>query len=71
MRSMILVDNSIISFANQLDNGIHVPTFTGDVNDEYLLPLTLFLLKIYSVSDVRDAIRTKFLLSELYQIFSQ
>lgn len=54
---IIMVDNSVLSFANNMDNGIYVPTYDGDPNDNELLPLIGFLKQIANVDDVRPHVR--------------
>ena len=60
---MIIVDNSIISFAFNLKNGIPIKAFTGEKNDEELLFLVTFLEEIYSFNDVREHIDKTFKLT--------
>ncbi len=48
---MMLVDNSIISFAFNLKNGIPIKAFVGDKNDDELLYMTTFLEEVFSKQD--------------------
>eukprot|EP00826_Nyctotherus_ovalis_P007231 TRINITY_DN11792_c0_g1_i2.p1 TRINITY_DN11792_c0_g1~~TRINITY_DN11792_c0_g1_i2.p1 ORF type:complete len:207 (-),score=44.66 TRINITY_DN11792_c0_g1_i2:242-862(-) len=48
---MFIVDDSIISFAFQLENGIPVEPFDGSSDDEELLYLKSYLDSIYSLED--------------------
>jgi hypothetical protein len=57
LKDMVIVDNSVISFAGNLDNGMYVPTFEGDPNDRELLPIISFLKEIHDVDDVRSLVR--------------
>jgi len=57
LKNMIIIDNSVICFAENLDNGIYVPTFEGDPNDRELLPIINFLKEIHDVDDVRPYVR--------------
>jgi len=57
LKNMIIIDNSVISFAENLDNGIYVPTFEGDPNDRELLPIIDFLKEIHDVDDVRPYVK--------------
>ena len=50
---MIIIDNSVISFVGNMDNGIYIPTFNGDPDDKELLPIINFLKEIADVDDVR------------------
>ena len=60
---MLIVDNSIISFAFNLNNGVPIKGFFGEKNDEELLYLVTFLEEIYSFDDVRSHIDKTFKLS--------
>ena len=62
---MIIIDNSIISFMNQLDNGIPIKEFKGESNDKELPNLILFLNSIKNANDVRVPIKEKYCLSKL------
>ena len=53
LQNLIVLDNSILSFAAQLDNGIYIPPFLGDAEDRELKPVTNFLKAIADVPDVR------------------
>ena len=48
LKDIVLVDNSIISFAYQMDNGIPIKAFMRQENDEELLFMVTFLEEIYS-----------------------
>jgi TFIIF-interacting CTD phosphatase-like protein len=65
LEDLIIIDNSIISFMNQLDNGIPIKEFKGDSSDRELPNLVLFLKSIKSASDVRVPIKEKYCLSKL------
>lgn len=47
------MDNSIISFAFNLENGVPIKAFVGEGNDEELLYMVTFLEEIYGYTDVR------------------
>ena len=67
MSQIIIVDNSVSSFASQIENGIYVPTYKGDVNDAELEKITSFLEEIADVGDVRPYV-TKFAgIEKLYE----
>ena len=59
-RDIILVDNSIVSFAFNLDNGVPISAFTRQPHDEELLYLVSYLEEVYSYPDVRDQISKTF-----------
>ena len=70
IEEMIIVDNSIISFAFDLKNGIPIKAFLGEKNDEELLFLVTFLEEIYSFNDVREHIDKTFKLSSLLNTYA-
>jgi len=54
---MIIVDNSILSFAFDLDNGVPIQSFMGtEEEDKELLFLISFLEEIAFLEDVRVSI---------------
>ena len=56
IKEVIIVDNSIISFAFNLPNGIPIKAFLGNKNDEELLFMVTFLEELFSFPDVRTHI---------------
>ena len=68
LENMIIVDNSVVSFANQLDNGIHVSSFVGNKNDKELLDLIPVLKNLMVVKDVRPELTTAYCMPELYKL---
>lgn len=65
---MIIVDNSIVSFAFDLDNGVPINSYLGtEDDDKELLFLYSFLEEIATVPDVKVPIKASFKLSELQQ----
>ena len=65
LKEIIIVDNSIVSFAFNLQNGVPISAFTGQPNDEELLYMVNLLEEIYSFPDIRPQIDAKFKLSQL------
>lgn len=64
--NMIIVDNSILSFAFDLDNGVPINSFYGqEKDDRELLFLFSFLEEVAEVADVRVPIASSFKLSYL------
>ena len=62
----MIVDNSIMSFAFDLDNGVPIQSFMGtETEDKELLFLISFLEEAYFQDDVRTSIREAFKLSYL------
>lgn len=70
LEHVVMVDDSIASFCNQLENGIFVPPFSGAEIDNELGALWIFLRQITSASDVRVPIAAKYNLSFFYKMFS-
>ena len=63
---MIIVDNSILSFAFDLDNGVPINSFMGtEEDDKQLLYLFSFLEEAVVAEDIRVNIRESFKLSYL------
>lgn len=50
----VLVDNFKHAFTLQPDNGVLIPSWTGDENDDHLLRLLPLLMALRSLSDVRS-----------------
>ena len=51
---IVLLDNNIYSFANQLSNGILINSFFGDKNDDELSNVTKYLIEyIFPSADIR------------------
>lgn len=66
-KDIILVDNSIISFAFQFDNGIPIQAYYRDMgeDDQELLYLITYLNELHPQADMREANKKKFKLAEL------
>lgn len=65
MKDMVIVDNSVYSFAFQIDNGIPIIPFYKDPNDEEMLHLIYYLNCLATAEDVRVQNRAAF---ELYKL---
>ena len=65
LKDMMLVDNSIISFAFNLSNGIPIKAFLGDRNDDELLYMVTYLEEVFTKPDIRKFIDQTFRLQEL------
>jgi Dullard-like phosphatase family protein len=66
IKDIVIVDNSIISFSNQLDNGILVPSFCHGKEDNTLLCLKDYLKdEILPCEDIREVNRKNFGFEEL------
>lgn len=60
-KNMIIVDNSILSFAFDLANGVPINSFMGDEEDDRdLLYLMAFLDEAFYATDVREACEASF-----------
>jgi hypothetical protein len=67
MESVVVIDNSLFSFANQIDNGILVTSFYNDKYDTLLSNVQLYLDSIIKRSlDVRKDNRDNFMF-EVYR----
>ncbi len=63
---IIIVDNSIMSFAFDLDNGVPINSYLGtEEDDKEMLFLYAFLEECATVPDVREKIKESFKLSYL------
>ena len=62
---IVIVDNSVYSFAFHIDNGIPIIPFYDDKGDEEMLHLVYYLNCLATVSDVREQNRTAFELFKL------
>lgn len=65
MHNMVLVDNSVYSFAYQLDNGIPIIPFYDDPKDEELCHLIFYIENLTEVEDMRVANQRAFELKSL------
>jgi len=63
LKDVIIVDNSILSFAFQLDNGIPILSWLNDPNDRELCNLVTLLDEINKASDIRPALKARYNLS--------
>lgn len=65
MEDIIIVDNSIYSFAYQIDNGIPILPFREDKEDTEFLHLIKIMKDISKEKDCRNFIRKAFKISEI------
>lgn len=65
MKDMVLVDNSVYSFAYQIDNGIPIISYYDDPKDEELLHLMYYMKALAECEDVRQQNRKAFELFKL------
>lgn len=63
---MIIVDNSILSFAFDLQNGVPINSFLGnEIDDKELLFLVAFLEEAFAIEDLQKHISDSFKLPYL------
>ena len=65
LEDLVIVDNSVYSFAFQIDNGIPIIPFYSDKEDEEMLHLIYYLNCLGQVPDVREQNREAFELHKL------
>ena len=68
LKDVVLIDNSVLSFAYHLDNGIPISPFYDSKNDCELLDISNFLLKYADEDDLRDRLREVYKLNEYLEI---
>lgn len=68
LKSVIIVDNSIFSFAFQLDNGIPIIPFYDDKEDHILPKIKDYLMTLKDLDDFRIINMKNFSLTRLYQL---
>ena len=71
LNNIIIVDNSIISFANHLDQGIPIPSFFGNKDDNMLLFLLNFLKELSAENDIKASLIKHIGLSKLYNSYKK
>ena len=68
LKDVVLIDNSVLSFAYHLDNGIPISPFYDSKNDCELLDISNFLIKYADEDDIRDRLREVYKLNEYLEI---
>ena len=68
LKDIVIVDNAVYSFLNQLENGIPIIPFRYDKEDNQLDHLIQYLPYLSSLSDVRESLRRVFKLEELFKL---
>lgn len=69
LKKMLILDNFVVSFAKNLDNGIHVPAFLGDKEDTVLLSLLPLLKTLSLADDVQAELKKQAGLAALYESY--
>jgi hypothetical protein len=65
IRKIVIIDNAVISFGFQLENGIPILPFYDDYTDDCLFKITSYLKYLSCVDDMRFANNEKFGLLEI------
>ena len=65
LSNIILIDNSVYSFAYQVENGVPIIPFYDDKNDDELYHLITYMKGVSEAEDVRVYNREAFHLEEL------
>jgi Dullard-like phosphatase family protein len=71
LSSVIIINNNITSFCEQIENGILVSSFSGAQTDTELGGLWIFLSQATPAEDVRIPITSKYNLKLLYQLYKR
>ncbi len=66
---IIVVDNTVLSHKSQLENMIYIPAYNGQENDQELIRILDFLVKVASVGDVRPFVTRFSGVKEMYKKF--
>ena len=65
LEDIIILDNSLFSFANQLNNGILITSFFSDMNDTFLENVKCYLNYIKNEKDIRIMNKKSFRFEEI------
>lgn len=64
IEDILIIENNLFAFANQLSNGILLSSFFHDLNDQMLLNLMCYLTKLMNSDDILEANEKTFKFSE-------
>lgn len=67
LKSTLIIDNSIFSFASQLDNGVPMIPFYDDKEDRIMLKIKDYLINLKDLEDMTVINKKTFSLTELYE----
>lgn len=67
LENLILVDNAVTSFGEQLSNGIPIPSYKEDPDDRELVHLIKYLDVVLHYEDMREANAQAFMLQALFE----
>ena len=68
LKDVVLIDNSVLSFAYHLDNGIPISPFYDSKVDMELLDISYFLVRYADENDIRNKLREVYKLTEYLEI---
>ena len=68
LKDVVLIDNSVLSFAYHLDNGIPISPFYDSKNDSELLDISNLLFKYADEDDIRNKLREVYKLNEYLEM---
>ena len=71
LKDVVIIDNSVLSFAYHLDNGIPISPFYDSKNDNELLEIADFLVKYANENDIRDKLKEVYKLSQYMEILKE
>ena len=71
LKDVVIIDNSVLSFAYHLDNGIPISPFYDSKNDTELLDIADFLVKYADENDIRDKLKEVYKLSDYVEILKE
>ena len=71
LKDVVIIDNSVLSFAYHLDNGIPISPFYDSKNDNELLDIADFLVKYAKENDIRDKLKEIYKLSQYMEILKE
>ena len=68
LKDVVIIDNSLLSFAYHLDNGIPISPFYESKVDTELLDIADFLVKYANENDIRDKLKEVYKLNQYLEI---
>ena len=68
LKDVVIIDNSVLSFAYHLDNGIPISPFYDSKDDTELLDIADILVKYANENDIRDKLKEIYKLTQYLEI---
>ena len=68
LKDVVVIDNSVLSFAYHLDNGIPISPFYDSKTDTELLDIADFLVEYADENDIRDKLKEVYKLNQYMEI---